>query len=91
VEEYGTLAEERSHCDYSFHLILTNPTKKIVEEELPIVVKNGIASVKLYMTYNPMTLGDRDVLNITVATRKLGMTTKIHAENSDTIALYESL
>lgn len=45
VEECGALAHERSHCDYSFHLILTNPTKKIVEEELPIIVKNGITSV----------------------------------------------
>ena len=91
VEEYSALAHERSHCDYSFHLILTNPTKKIVEEELPVIVKNGITSVKLYMTYDPMKLGDLDILNIMVATRKLGMTTMIHAENSDMIALYESL
>jgi dihydropyrimidinase len=91
VEEYGALAHGRSHCDYSFHVILTNPTKKIVEEELPIIVKKGITSVKLYMTYDPLKLGDREILNIMVATRKLGMTTMIHAENSDMIALYEPL
>jgi dihydropyrimidinase len=88
VEEYGALAKGRSYCDYSYHIILTNPTKKIVEEELPILVKMGITSVKLYMTYDPMKLADREILNIMVATRKLGMTTMVHAENSDIIALY---
>lgn len=88
VEAYDALAKSRAYCDYSFHLILTNPTKKIIEEELPILVKEkGITSVKLYMTYDPLKLLDRDILNVLVATRKLGVTTMIHAENSDMIAL----
>jgi dihydropyrimidinase len=88
VEDYSALAKGRAFCDYSFHLILTNPTKKIVEEELPILARErGITSVKLYMTYDPMKLGDRAILDIMVATRKLGMTTMIHAENHDMIAL----
>ena len=89
VEEYGALAAGRAYCDYAYHLILTNPTKKIVEEELPLLVKEtGITSVKLYMTYDPMKLPDRAILNIMVAARKLGITTMIHAENHDMIALY---
>jgi len=92
VEEYGALAKGRAYCDYSYHLILTNPTKKIVEEELPIVAKEkGITSVKLYMTYDPMKLADLQILDIMVATRKLGITTMVHAENHDMIALYVSL
>ncbi|KAF8231662.1 dihydropyrimidinase [Tricholoma matsutake] len=86
VEEYGALAEGRCYCDYSYHLILTNPTKKIVEDELPIVVQKGITSVKLYMTYDPLKLADREILNVMVATRKLGITTMVHAENHDMIA-----
>jgi dihydropyrimidinase len=80
-------AEGLSYCDYGFHLILTNPTLSIVEQELPIMVEQGITSVKLYMTYDPLKLKDREILNIMLATRALGMTTMIHAENSDMIDL----
>lgn len=68
-------------------MILTNPTKTIVEEELPVLVEQGITSVKLYMTYDPIKLRDRQILDIMLATRALGMTTMIHAENSDMIDL----
>jgi dihydropyrimidinase len=68
-------------------MILTNPTKSIVEEELPTLVEQGITSVKLYMTYDRLKLGDRQILNVMMATRALGMTTMMHAENSDMIAL----
>jgi len=39
------------------------------------------------MTYDPMKLTDREILNIMIGTRRLGMTTMIHAENSDMIGL----
>ncbi|CAD0046692.1 unnamed protein product [Aureobasidium pullulans] len=56
--------------------------------ELPVLAQQeGITSVKLYMTYEPMKLNDRELLEIMMACRKLGMTTMIHAENSDMIAL----
>ena len=54
---------------------MTNPTPKIVNEELPFLVQeHGITSVKLYMTYDAMKLRDREILDIMVATRRLGMT-----------------
>ncbi|KAF8240234.1 dihydropyrimidinase [Tricholoma matsutake] len=91
VEEYGALAEGRCYCDYSYHLILTNPTKTILEE-LPIVVQKGITSVKLYMTYDPWKIGDREILKIMAAARKLGITTMVHAENDSIISfLIETL
>lgn len=68
-------------------MILTNPTRKIIEQELPILVDRGITSVKLYMTYDAMKLGDRQILEVMIATRALGMTTMMHAENADMIAL----
>ena len=58
-----------------------------MEQELPIMVEQGITSVKLYMTYDPLKLRDREILNIMLATRALGMTTMMHAENSDMIDL----
>jgi dihydropyrimidinase len=86
VEDYHSRATGNSYCDYGFHLILTNPTSKIVDEELPILVRDGgITSVKLYMTYEPLQLGDREILDVMESTRRLGMTTMIHAENAEMI------
>ena len=88
VKEYSARAEGNSHCDYGLHLILTNPTTKILQDEIPILAREeGISSVKLYMTYELMKLRDREILNIMMASRKLGMTTMIHAENHDMIGL----
>ena len=88
VEEYSARAKGNSYCDYGLHIILTNPTQQILQEELPSLARDqGITSIKLYMTYNVMKLNDREILDIMVATRKLGMTTMIHAENHDMIDL----
>lgn len=87
LEAYHKKATGNAYCDYGFHVILTNPTEKILEDELPqLVEKEGISSVKLYMTYEPMKLGDADLFNVMMRARSLGITTMIHAENSDMIA-----
>ncbi len=87
VEEYHKLAAGESYCDYGFHLILANPSKSVLEGELPALVESGITSVKLYMTYEPLKLGDKEMLDVMMATNSLGMTTMVHAENSDIIEL----
>ncbi|MCJ1352738.1 MAG: hypothetical protein MMC33_002722 [Icmadophila ericetorum] len=61
---------------------------KILSTEIPLLAQEkGITSVKLYMTYDIMKLNDREILNIMMASRKLGLTTMIHAENHDMIDL----
>ncbi|CEL03866.1 Putative Dihydropyrimidinase [Aspergillus calidoustus] len=86
VSEYHARAQGNAYCDYGFHLILSNPTARVLENELPILVKEeGISSVKLYMTYQPMRLRDSELLDVMGTTRALGMTTMIHAENADMI------
>ncbi|KAI9822607.1 MAG: hypothetical protein M1827_000326 [Pycnora praestabilis] len=88
VEEYSARAAGNSYCDYGLHLIMTNPTPRILQDELPVLAKEwGITSVKLYMTYDLMKLRDREILDIMTATRRLGMTTMVHAENHDMIDL----
>ncbi|KAL6243684.1 hypothetical protein RBB50_009677 [Rhinocladiella similis] len=86
VKEYHSRADGQSYIDYGFHLILTKPTEKILQDELKAMVdQEGITSVKLYMTYPAMKLGDGDMLEIMMQARALGVTTMIHAENSDMI------
>ncbi|KAI1337978.1 hypothetical protein F5Y15DRAFT_388495 [Xylariaceae sp. FL0016] len=86
LEAYHAKAKNNAYCDYGFHVILTNPNETVLEEELPqLVEKEGISSVKIYMTYEPMKLGDGDLFNIMMRARGLGITTMIHAENNDMI------
>lgn len=87
VQKYHAKANGQTYCDYGFHVVMTNPTTEILETELPKLVEEGITSVKLYMTYEPYKLGDRQLLDVMLTCRELGMTTMIHAENSDMIAL----
>ncbi|KAH5246851.1 hypothetical protein HBI42_133440 [Parastagonospora nodorum] len=87
VQNYHAKANDQAYCDYGFHLVMTNPTAEILDNELPKLVEDGITSVKLYMTYEPYKLGDRQLLDVMLTCRELGMTTMIHAENSDMIAL----
>ncbi|SMQ54986.1 unnamed protein product [Zymoseptoria tritici ST99CH_3D7] len=86
VADYHSRASGHSYCDYGFHIILTNPAPAILREELPHFVSEGITSVKLYITYEPMKLRDGEILDVMMATRSLGMTTMVHAENSDMIS-----
>ncbi|KAK8076064.1 Dihydropyrimidinase [Apiospora phragmitis] len=86
LQAYHGKSTGNSYCDYGFHLILTNPNETVLEEELPRLVDHeGVSSIKLYMTYEPKKLGDSDLFNIMMKTRSLGITTMIHAENSDMI------
>lgn len=48
VDEYHRLAQP-SHCDYGFHVIVTNPTEIQMTKELPSLVRDGITSIKIYM------------------------------------------
>ncbi|OAP60140.1 hypothetical protein AYL99_05142 [Fonsecaea erecta] len=52
--------------------------KRMVEEE-------GITSVKLYMTYPAFRLGDKEMLEVMMRCREVGMTVMVHAENADMI------
>lgn len=87
LEEYDKRAKDQSYADYGYHFILTNPTKKILQDELPVMAEKGITSVKLYMTYEKYRCDDRQVLDILFACKSLGMTTMIHAESHDMINL----
>jgi hypothetical protein len=47
VEAYYDLAKGQTHCDYSFHAIITDPTEEVVRDEIPKMVAFGVTSVKV--------------------------------------------
>jgi len=75
----------RSVIDYSFHIIITDPSPEVIERELPPLVAAGHRSVKFFMTYKSSFLTDSEVLTVLAAARKNQAFVVIHAENHDAI------
>lgn len=86
VEDYHRRAQDKSYIDYAFHLIVSDPTKHVLEQELPVLIADGFASVKVYMTYDAMKISDRQILDVLDVNRRAGALTMIHAENYECIA-----
>jgi dihydropyrimidinase len=57
----------------------------VIEQEIPRVVAEGVRSLKVFLTYEPLHLGDREYLKVLVAARKNGCLVTVHCENYDAI------
>lgn len=86
VDDYHRRAEGRAIIDYAFHLIVSDATPAVLDEELPRLIEAGYSSFKIYMTYDDLKLDDRQILDVLSVARAHGGMTMIHAENSDCIA-----
>ncbi len=85
VEDYAKRAREKAVIDYGFHLILANPDDAALTTDLPAAIREGITSLKVYMTYDKLQLNDHQLLDILeVATREQALV-MVHAENHDMI------
>ena len=85
VADYAKRAREKAVIDYGFHLILANPDEQALNVDLPAAIREGITSLKVYMTYDKLRLDDHqllDVLAVAAAEQALVM---VHAENHDMI------
>jgi dihydropyrimidinase len=86
VEDYHRRAAGKASVDYSFHMIVSDPTPDVIERELPALIAEGLTSFKIYMTYDDLKLDDRQILSVLEVARREGAMAMIHAENSDAIA-----
>jgi dihydropyrimidinase len=86
VDDYHRRAEGKAVIDYAFHMIVSDPTERVLKEELPRLIANGYTSFKIYMTYDDLKLNDRQILETLAVARREGAMTMIHAENTDCIA-----
>jgi len=82
VRIYDDRAAPKSVLDYSYHLIVTDPTDEAINEHLPAAFARGITSFKVFMTYDKMIVSDEQFLDILVMARDNGGLTMVHAENN---------
>lgn len=85
VDDYHRRATGRACVDYSFHLIVSDPTPDVLRE-LPALISEGYSSFKLYMTYDSLKLDDGQILKVLALARRHGGMSMIHAENTECIA-----
>ncbi len=85
LAEYRRRAERGAMIDYGFHQIVTDPTDAVVREELPEIVASGVRSLKVFLTYDPLHLDDRQFLRVLAAARRAGALVTVHCENHHAI------
>ena len=84
LEKWHQKADGKCSCDYSFHMSVVewNPE---TEREIPEMIREGITSFKLYMTYPAMMVNDRDLYKIIKTLGEYGCFAGVHCENSGVI------
>ncbi|HZX88817.1 MAG TPA: dihydropyrimidinase, partial [Reyranella sp.] len=85
VADYAQRAAAKAVIDYGFHLILANPDDQAMRHDLPQAIRDGITSLKVYMTYDRMKLDDYQMLDVLALAQREGALVMVHAENHDVI------
>ncbi len=85
LDLYDSRAQGASVLDYSYHLIVSDPSEHVLAEELPAAFKRGITSFKLFMTYDKMLVSDAQFLDVLSVAKTHGALTMVHAENAGMI------
>lgn len=83
INEYEKLAQGKAVIDYSFHGVIQHVNEEVLNK-MEELVKKGITSFKIYMTYD-FKLNDGEIFQILRKTKKLGVVIAVHAENDSLI------
>ncbi len=75
----------KAMVDYSFHQIITDASDEVIFNEVPQVVASGVRSLKVFLTYDPLHLDDRQFLRVLAAARRTGALVTVHCENYEAI------
>jgi dihydropyrimidinase len=86
LEDYHALAKKGAVIDYAFHMIIADPTPETLQNDIPALIKQGHASLKIFMTYDLLKIDDEPLLDILVAARESGALLCAHAENHGIIS-----
>jgi len=86
IKEYHEKANNNCYIDYAFHTIIADANKKVLNQELPAIIKDGYSHFKIYMTYDDLKLNDREILDVLSIASKEKAVVMIHAENHECIS-----
>lgn len=81
VADYHDRARAGAMVDYAFHMIVTDPTPRVLQDDLPALIAAGHGSIKVFMTYDPLIVDDAGLLALLSVARAEGAMVCVHAEN----------
>jgi dihydropyrimidinase len=85
TDDYALRAAEKAVIDYAFHLIIADPTPHALDVELPQLIRRGITSFKVYLTYDLLKLSDGEMLDVLAVADRERALVMVHAENHEII------
>ncbi|MCL5260061.1 MAG: dihydropyrimidinase [Gammaproteobacteria bacterium] len=80
IDTWQEKAAKKAVIDYSFHVMVTDPTEKTLAE-IPKLIDKGFPSYKLMMAYKDMRVNDEAILKILAITKEHNGLVCAHAEN----------
>jgi dihydropyrimidinase len=86
ADDYMALANKGAVIDYTFHLIIADPTDVTLNEHVPVLIARGHSTLKVFMTYDLLQVGDEKLLDILLAARRSRALVCVHAENHGMIS-----
>ncbi|MDY4692141.1 MAG: dihydropyrimidinase [Blautia sp.] len=84
LEKWHKKADGKCSCDYSFHMSIVEWNED-TEKEIEDMIREGITSFKLYMTYPAMIVNDTDLYKIIKKLNEYGCFAGVHCENAGVI------
>ncbi|MFV0364638.1 MAG: dihydropyrimidinase [Suipraeoptans sp.] len=84
LDNWNKKANDKSYCDYAFHMAISEWNEEIAGE-VDDMIKQGITSFKLYMTYDAMYLNDGDIYRALCKMKEVGGLVGVHCENRELI------
>ncbi|MDR1421270.1 MAG: amidohydrolase family protein [Coriobacteriales bacterium] len=79
LDAYHVLADGKAVIDYGFHGVVGHVDDNVLAE-MDQLVRQGVTSLKLYLTYDQR-LDDESILRVLARARELGMMICVHCEN----------
>jgi dihydropyrimidinase len=86
VADYQALAERGAVIDYAYHMIIADPTEATLRDHVPKLVREGHASIKVFMTYDRLRVDDEQLLDVLMTARENSAFVCVHAENHGMIS-----
>ena len=86
LADYHVAAKRGAMIDYAFHMIIADPTEEALKVHVPRLVREGHASLKVFMTYDRIKLDDEQLLDVLAAAKENRAFMCVHAENHGMIS-----
>jgi len=84
LDNWHELADDKSSCDYGFHMAITDWNKQ-VKSEIPIMKEKGISSYKAYMAYDNLRINDGEIYELMKTLKEHKSILGVHCENGDLV------